>query len=135
MTFAQGSPQVNIDQLIAGVAQLETPDLETFAAQVSMLLARRKTTTAHSRQETELLEIINRSLPEEVEKRYSALQDRVHDETITPAEHEELTKLVDITEMADAERLQALITLSKVRQVSLPDLMQQLGIYPPPIRG
>lgn len=124
----------NIDQLIESVEQLETPELETYVAKVSLLLARRRAPSLSS-EETELLEIVNKRLPAEIENRYSELQNRIHDETITPTEHEELMKLVDVIELADAERLQAMLTLSQLRQIPLPQLMKQLGIYPPPVRG
>ena len=127
-------PAANIDQLIEGVTQLETSELETYVVKVSSILARRRSPSL-SIQETELLQTINQGLPAKIESRYSELQDKVHNETITPGEHEELMKLVDMTELADAERLQAMITLSQIRQVPLPDLMKQLGIYPPPVRG
>lgn len=124
----------NIDQLIAGVSQLETSELEAYVEKVSSLLARRRS-PGLSTQEVELLQTINQSLPAEVEERYSELQNRVQAETITSSEHEELMKLVDTIELADAERLQAMITLSQIRQMPLSKLMEQLGINPPPIRG
>lgn len=124
----------NINQLIEGVEQLETPELETYVAKVNLLLAKRRVPRLLSK-ETELLQAINQSLPPEIENRYSELQDKVHDETITPTEHEELMKLIDVTELADAQRLQAMITLAQLRQIPLPKLMEQLGIYPPPVRG
>ena len=124
----------NIDQLIESVEQLETPELETYVAKVSLLLARRRAPSLSS-EETELLEIINKRLPAEIENRYSELQNKIHDETITPTEHEELMKLVDVIELADAERLRAMLTLSQLRQIPLPQLMKQLGVYPPPVRG
>ena len=127
-------PAANIDQLIEGVTQLKTSELETYVAKVSSILVRRRSPSL-SIQETELLQTINQGLPAKIERRYSELQDKVHNETITPGEQEELMKLVDMTELADAERLQAMITLSQIRQVPLPDLMKQLGIYPPPVRG
>ena len=117
----------DLDQLIAGVAQLETSELEAFASRVSLLLVQRKTAGLSSH-ETKLLQAINRGLPADVESRYNALQSKIRDETITPAEHEELIGLLDIVEKAEADRLQALFTLSQIRQVSLPELMQQLGI-------
>lgn len=123
-----------LDQLITGVAELDTPELETLISQANLLLSRRKNNSLSS-QETKLLQAINQTLPVSVELRYSELQDKVQNETITPEEHEELMELVDITEQADADRLQALLTLSQIRQISLPALMEQLGLSSPPIRG
>ena len=136
MTSVQVTSQINIDldQLLTGVAQLETTELEHFAEQVTLLLAQRKVNSLPT-QETELLQQINQGLPAKTQQRYSDLQAKLQAETITPAEHQDLLTLIDTVEQADANRLQALITLAKLRQVSLADLMAQLGIQPPPVHA
>lgn len=122
--------QVQLNQLLSGVAQLETADLERFAEQVNFLLARRKTPSL-PQSEAELLQQINRGLPEATQCRYDELRAKIRAESITPEEHQEFLFLVDMVEQADAERLQHLIELSQLRQVPLPLLMHQLGIHPP----
>ena len=124
----------NIDQLIESVEQLETPELETYVAKVSLLLAKRRVPSLSSK-ETELFQTINKSLPEEIEQRHSELQEKIHDETITTDEHKELLKLIPLIEQAEVDRLKALFELSQLRQTTLPTVMQQLGITPPPIHG
>jgi hypothetical protein len=52
---------------------------------------------------------------------------------ITPNEHQALLKLIDIVEQTDADRLQHLIQLSQLRNISLSELMQQLDIHPQPV--
>lgn len=86
-----------------------------------------------SQSEAELLQTINQGLPESTQRRYDELRAKLRAETITPAEHQEFLVLVDLVEQADADRLQHLITLAQLRQVSLPTLMRQLGIQPPAI--
>jgi hypothetical protein len=76
--------------------------------------------------EAELLQKINQGLPPEVRKRYDELNAKLHEETITPEEHQELLQLVDRIELADAERLQHLIELARIRNVSVDTLMNQL---------
>ncbi len=117
---------------MAGIAQLETSELEAYAEKISLLVAQRKAASL-SAQETALFKMINRSLPAEVEMRHTVLQNKVHTETITAAEQKELVKLIERVERSEGERLEALFTLSQIRQVSLPTLMEQLGIKPPPI--
>lgn len=134
MTSVQITSQVNIglDQLIKGVSQLETSDLEQFVGQVNLLLAQRKVPGLPHR-ETELLELINRGLPEAIQSRYDALQAKLHHGEIAPEEHQELLSLIETVEQATAERLGSLIELSQLRQVSLDELMAQLGIHHPPV--
>jgi hypothetical protein len=122
--------KIELDQLLGGVAQLETADLEKFVEQVNLLLAQRKIARL-PQPEAALLQQINRGLAEDTQRRYNALRAKLQAETITPDEHQELLALVDIVEQADADRLQHLIELSQLRQVPLHDLMHQLGIHPP----
>jgi hypothetical protein len=124
--------KVELEALLSGVAQLETTDLEKFAERVNLLLAQRKVPSLPAL-EVDLLKQINRGLPEDIQQRYDDLRSKLKAETITPKEHQELLELVDIVEQADADRLQSLIELSRLRQVSLPELMQQLGIHPPAV--
>ncbi|MCY7391467.1 MAG: hypothetical protein LH647_08215 [Leptolyngbyaceae cyanobacterium CAN_BIN12] len=67
MTSIRVTSQINIelDQLLNGVAQLETDELEKFAEQVSLLLARRKVANL-PQPEAELLQQINQGLPVDV---------------------------------------------------------------------
>ncbi len=75
MTSVQVTSQINIglEQLLAGVAQLGTPELERFAEQVTQRLAQRKISSL-SAQETELLQQINQGLPPETLQHYDQLQ-------------------------------------------------------------
>jgi hypothetical protein len=134
MTSVQVTSQIEIEleQLLNGVAQLETTDLEKFIGQVNLILARRKVANL-PQPEAELLQQINRGLSAETQHRYNELRAELQAGTITPDEHRELLVLVDIVEQADAERLQHLIELSQLRQVPLHDLMNQLGIHPPSV--
>ena len=65
--------------------------------------------------------------------RYHALSVRNRDETISPAEHQELLAMIRTVEEANAERMKALIALARLRGVSLDSLMETLNISPPPV--
>lgn len=54
-------------------------------------------------------------------------------QTITSEEHQDLLKLIDVVEQADGDRLQHLIQLSQLRNISLAELMKQLQIHPQPV--
>ena len=102
---------LDIEQLLTGVAQLDTPELEQFLASVSLLLSHRKAESPADL-EADLLQKINQGLPADVQQRYNTLRAKLQNETITAAEHQELLTLVDVAEQADAERLGHLIALS-----------------------
>jgi len=122
--------RVSLDELLNGVAQLDTPDLERFVAQVLTLRAKR-TAPCLPEQEALLLEKINQGLSPEVQQRYDNLTAKRHAETLTAEEHQELLRLIDQIEQADAERARALADLAQLRKKSLTTLMDELGIHPP----
>jgi hypothetical protein len=115
-----------------GVLSFPTTELEQFAEQVNLLLATRKMNRLPQR-EPELLEQINQGLPEDIQRRYDELQLKLHDETISSEEHQELLSLIDTVEQASVDRLKCLVELSQLRQISLDDLMHQLDIHHPPV--
>lgn len=119
--------EIDLDEVLCGLARLETKELEQFVDKVIALQAQRRAPSL-PKDETELLQQINRGLPADIRQRYDALNARLHDETITPEEHEELLTLIDRIELADAERMQRLIALAQIRGVSVDTLMAQLGI-------
>jgi len=122
--------QVYLSELLNGVGQLNTNDLEQFVFQVLALRAKRIAPNV-SNQEAEMLEKINQSLPFETQQRYNVLVTKRQSETLTPEEHQELLTMIDSIELADAERVQTLTKLAQLRNVSVTALMTKLNIRPP----
>ena len=112
--------EIDVNDMLKGVAQLEPNELEQIVNQLLALQARRRAINL-SKTETDLLEQINRGVPQTVRLRYGELAAKLQEETITPSEHEELLRLTDQIEQADVERLRTLIALAELRQVSLGD--------------
>jgi hypothetical protein len=135
-TTVQVTSEINIqmDEVLDGVSKLDTPELEQFFNQVSILLAQRKAPYL-SPQEATLLQKINQGLPEALLQRYGELTEKLRAETISVLEQQALHQLIDQIELADAERLQYLIELAQLRGVSLDELMAQLGISTPSPHG
>lgn len=133
MATVQVTSEINIelDKVLDGVARLDTPELGRFLSQVSILLARRKAPSIPKR-EAELLQKINQGLATAFQHRYDELTTKLQADTITSEEHQELLQLIDQIELADAERMQHLIELAQLRNMSLDGLMNQLGIHHPP---
>ena len=119
--------EIDIDEMLKGVAQLEPNELEQVVNKLLALQARQRAISL-SKTETDLLEQINQGLPQTVHLRYDELAAQLQEETITPPEHDELLRLTDQIEQADVERLRALIALAQLWQVSLDTLMDQLGL-------
>lgn len=126
--------EIDLDEVLKSVAQLEPNELEQVVNQLIALQARQRAASL-STTETDLLQQINQGLPPTLRPRYEELNAKLHEETITPAEHGELLQLSDQLEQADAERLRHLIALAQLRQVSIDTLMDQLGIRQPPVHA
>lgn len=119
--------QVDFDEMVKGAAKMDTEALEEYHHQIGHLLATRKAKTLTKR-ESELLLKINESLPAALRKRYDSLSQKMKSETLLPQEYEELTHLVDQIELLDAQRLENLIELALLRNVSIEELLKQLGL-------
>jgi hypothetical protein len=61
---------------------------------------------------------------------YQILLQKRDAETLTDSEHDRLIQLSTQIEQIGAQRLEALADLAQLRQVSLLDLMETLGIQP-----
>ena len=120
--------KIGMDEILTGIASLETSELEQFLQEVAQLLARRKTQTL-SEKETELLLKINQPLLEtDVQKKHNQLYQKLRNETISPEEHEQLMQLIKEREKRGGLRLSALVQLAQLRKITPTELMKQLGI-------
>jgi hypothetical protein len=80
--------------------------------------------------DAELLGQVRLGISDTAWKRLRVFREKLLDETLTPAEREELIDLNTQLENANARRIGVLVELSKLRGVPLPDLMKTLGIFP-----
>jgi len=81
--------------------------------------------------ESKLLRQVNEWLPSETWNEYQELRKKFHAETLTEAEHQRLTEIYDQIEIINAQRIGFLGELARLRQVSLKEMMNQLGIASP----
>jgi len=117
-----------LQEILRGISDLDTPVLESFYKEVSDLIARRKAKVL-SKQESEFFLVINKpSFKKNQQKRYLFLYRKLQEETISNEEKIELSSLMKLQEQQGVARLKALIELAKLRQVSLDELMSELGI-------
>lgn len=126
--------QASTEQLLNAIAQMPQSELETFVEQVLKLRAQRQAPSL-SAAESELLLKINQGIPVDLQHRFNELVAKRQALALTEAEHaeliQELIQLGDRIEQLDAERLEYLAALAKLRQRSLREIMQDLGIQLP----
>lgn len=123
--------QIEKEQLLDAVLQMPQPELEQFVSRAFSLKAREQT-HALSEREAELLMKINQGLPSATQQRLNDLIEKRRAETISVKELRELKKLTDQIEKSDANRLELLTELARLRNVPLRKLIRQLGLKPLP---
>jgi hypothetical protein len=119
--------EIDVEDMLKGVAQLEPSELDHLVNKLLALQARQRAVSV-SQAETELFQRINQGLPPHTRAHYNELAAKLQEETLSPAEQEELLRLTDQLEQLEVERLRALIALAQVRGVSVDTLMDQLGL-------
>jgi len=130
MPVVQTKSHLTFDDLLSGVEQLSSSNLEQFVFRVIELQAKRRAPNL-PKDEAQLLKMINKGLPLDIQIRYKELNAKRKAETLTPNEHEELLHLIDQIELANAERVKYLAELARIRGTTLTALMQDLDIRPP----
>ncbi len=123
----QPTIEIDLEDILAGIARLEISELEKFTDRVMDLRASRRAPRL-PKNESDLLQKINQGVPRKVRRRYEELNEKLHDEVITPQEHQEFLDLVEQIKLSDAERLHCLIELAQIRHITVDTLMEQLGI-------
>lgn len=118
------------EELLKAVDQLSPLDFEQFVSQVLVLQAQRKAPSL-PQAEAQLLLKINQGIPLNIQKRYGELIDKRRAEMLTLTEHSELLRLSEQVENLEAQRVEYLIELARLRKTLLVTLMKDLGIQTP----
>ena len=120
---------MSLDELIQAANQLDSSDLDRLLQQVVILRAHRKA-NVQTLEEAQLLHKINQGIDPELRFKYQTLRTKLEAETLTDAEYNTLIQLSNQIEQFGAQRLEALANLAQLRQVSLSELIETLGIQP-----
>ena len=119
--------QASMTALFQEVERLDNRSLDTFIANIVSLRARR-ITPDKQKQEAFLLEKINKSLSLQDTLRFKFLNQKHAEGNITEQEYAELSLLVEKIEKLNVNRLKYMTALAQIRNVSVRELMIQLGI-------
>ncbi len=114
--------QMSSQDLLKAVEQLSQADLEKFVSQVIALQAQRKAFNL-PQVEAELLLKINQRIPSDTQNYYDELIIKRENETLNPKEYEELLNLTEYIEKAQAQRIEYLAELARLRGISLTALI------------
>jgi hypothetical protein len=130
MTDIRVEAQVSADQLLKAVAQMSSQDLEVFTNEVLKLRAQRQVSSL-SIAESELLLKINQGISDGMQERFDELVAKRKNQILSEEELAELIQITEEIEQLDADRIQYLGELGRLRGRSLHEIMQDLEIYPP----
>ena len=111
------------------VERMSRSELDQFVPEVLALSARRRAPML-SHVESNLLQTINRGVPEAVRVRSRELNNKRRAGTISETELAELIRINDFVEQMATDRVEAMAELAQVRQTTLPELMRTLGLLP-----
>jgi hypothetical protein len=124
------SIQIDTEQLLQAAAQLPHFEFEKFLVKLHTL--RRQAEVPHlSEQEAGLLRKINQPFPMAQQKRYELLRRNRQAKRLPATDEREFMNLTKEREQFEVERLQSLAELARLREISLPELLQVLGIKTP----
>jgi hypothetical protein len=121
---------MSLDELLDAANKLNESDLETLINRMLLIRAQRKVPILSS-EEASLLTQINQGIPSDLHEHYCGLAQKRDAETLTDEEYEELLQISDRIEVLNAQRIEALVKLAALRQISLQQLMGELGIQFP----
>jgi hypothetical protein len=122
-------PNQPLTGIFQTLSSLSLSDLDQVMKQV-IGLRKQKLPGVLSQVEADLLKKINTPPPFEIQQRYNYLIDIHKKEKLTDGEYQELLELTTFTENLNVKRLENLLQLAKLRNISLDDLIEQLELKP-----
>lgn len=130
MSVIQLNVKLTPQALRQALAQLDTPELDDLVSDLLLLKAQRHTPLLPTEQAT-LLQKINQGLTPNLQERFVHLTEKRQTGSLTTNELAELIHLNQKLEGKTVERLKYLVELAELRQIPLPQLMQELGLDKP----
>ena len=128
MTKIQIHTEIDTQGLLASISQIPVNELENFVQELNAVITRRKTNNKEYRERALLSQINKAILPNNKAERYVSLHLKLEAETLTESEYQEFMDLVAQEEILRNERVKYLIELAQLRAVTLPQLMNSLGL-------
>jgi hypothetical protein len=120
----------SVTTLFHEAERLDNRSLDAFIANILSLRIQRETSDKQ-KEEAILLKKINKSLSIEQIERFRALNEKRLDGDISEQEYAELLVLLEKIEKLNVTRLKYLTALARLRNVTVREVMTQLGISNP----
>ncbi len=124
-----GSPHQQLPLIFQTLSSLSLSELDQVMKQL-IGLRKQKLPGVLSFVEADLLKKINKPVPFEIQQRYDFLIDKRNTKNLTDIEYQELLELTSYTESINVNRLENLLQLANLRNISLDTLIEQLELKP-----
>ena len=124
------SQQLSVTEILNSVEGLESHKFEQLYRELFTLRVQRKGFPLLNSVETELLNKINSEFDPKKWERLTYLDWKLEFSALTAKEELESLKLTETYENYSVERLKCLAQLAALRQISIDELMVQLGLNP-----
>jgi hypothetical protein len=119
---------LSVSEILNSAKELEPQKLDELFKELSTLRLQRKGTTLLSALEATLLSNINTEFDPQHLDRLKYLDWKLELGALSAEEEQELLQLAEAFETYSVERLQNLTQLAMLRQISIDQLMEQLGL-------
>ncbi len=117
--------------VFASASSMKVQELEALMSALSGVLYRKKTKDKTYR-EKELLRLTNEAvMAKEKRERYWELSLQLEEGAMPEEAHQEFMQLVNEEELLRNTRVKLLVELSQLRNLPLPQLMEEMGLNPP----
>lgn len=116
--------ELSKNDLLKGVEQLESVELDEFIREVLKIKANRQNDSG-SLKEDELVLILSHNLNKKEQIRYNELINKRKNYSISDEELLELIEMNDLVEQMTVERTKAIIELAKLKKVSTEDIIER----------
>lgn len=121
--------EVSREKLLEAVEQLEPEEFAIFVEDVLQVKARRSAPALNETEEDLLKQIHALQLPDNEHERLLMLGQKLENEAISSEELSEMKYLSERSEQLNAKRIKLVSELATMWKRSLPDVMQQLGLW------
>jgi len=119
--------QMSVTEILHSAESLESKSFDILYSELSVLKAKRSGANLLNEQLTLLLDKINRAFDPKMLERLKYLDWKLEFSALSEAEEKESLKLAEAYESFCTERLKYISQLALIRQVSIDDLISQLG--------
>ena len=124
------SQQLSVTEILNSVEGLESPIFEQLYRELFTLRIQRRGLPLLNNVETQLLNKINSEFDPKKWERLTYLDWKLEFSALTPKEETESLKLAEAYEKYSVDRLKCLAQLAALRQISIDELIGQLGLNP-----